>query len=186
MNKKVLGIIAASVVAITAAGCGSKADTNATTTTTTTTKETTTTSTQVTSSATEATKVETTPISQFYNVSVKKTADGFKELGNYSYKSSNGSSYTYTMLDDVSPHAMQASLDSLMAQLTDAVPGVKDDIYYVSGKKDGINFIRAYKSVGLGKDLNCYICIEYMSNSDIDINKVLDLISNEYLDISAK
>ena len=90
------------------------------------------------------------------------------------------------MLDDVSPHAMQASLDSLMAQLTDAVPGVKDDIYYVSGKKDGINFIRAYKSVGLGKDLNCYICIEYMSNSDIDINKVLDLISNEYLDISAK
>ena len=184
MNKKVLGIIAASVVTITLAGCGAKVNTNATTTSTTT--ATTTTSTQATSSAVNTNKVETTPISQFYNVSVKKVANGFKELGNYSYKSSDGSSYTYTMLDDVSPHAMQASLDSLMAQLTDPVPGVKDEAYYVSGKKDGINFLRAYKSVGIGKDLNCYICIEYMSNSDIDTNKVLELISSEYLDISAK
>ncbi|MBS4900537.1 MAG: hypothetical protein KHZ87_07265 [Clostridiales bacterium] len=187
MKKKVLGILAASLIAVTAAGCGAKGgDTGKTTAATSSTTTTTTAAATKTTTAVETTTVETTPISQIYDVKVKKPASGFSEIGNYSYKSKDGASYTYTMMDDVSPHAMEASLDSLSAQLKDAMPDVKDDAHYVKGKKDDLNFIRVCKSVGVGKELNCYICLEYMNPSDINPDDVLKLISNEYLEIQKK
>ena len=198
MKKKIIigSIIGAAVIGL--AGCGSSGSATETTTTTTTAAETTTTSGEAETTAKETTtkaSESTTASSEattessatestsekIYTLNVKKAADGFEKTGDLTYESSNAE-YTYSVLNDVTNHTIESKLDEEALKLSDVDLGRIGDTLYAKGKTDSGYTVIAYKYIGAGSSVSSYAGIEYLSEADIKVEDVCDLLSDEYIE----
>ena len=140
MKKKILlsiaGVAASGVIL---AGCGSSTTQNETTTAPVTTTAAANTETTAAATTMPTTTAETyTNESYTYNLTVNKYLAGYSKAEKLEYKNSIGDSYEYDIEDNVSSHAIEAEVDSDMAdidKLLDQGRLEKDGatIYYVYG-----------------------------------------------------
>lgn len=188
MKKKILlsiaGVAASGVIL---AGCGSSTTQNETTT-----APVTTTAAANTETTAAATTAETyTNESYAYNLTVNKYLAGYSKAEKLEYKNSIGDSYEYDIEDNVSSHAIEAEVDSDMAdidKLLDQGRLEKDGatIYYVYGIEDLKYEMKAYKYVGPSGDTSSYLELKVESGSEFSPTELLSLLDNEYITVTAK
>ena len=193
MKKKILlsiaGVAASGVIL---AGCGSGTTQNETTTAPVTTTAAANTETTAAATTMPTTTAETyTNESYAYNLTVNKYLAGYSKAEKLEYKNSIGDSYEYDIEDNVSSHAIEAKVDSDMAdiaKLLDQGRLEKDGatIYYVYGIEDLKYEMKAYKYVGPSGDTSSYLELKVESGSEFSPTELLSLLDNEYITVTAK
>lgn len=193
MKKKILlsiaGVAASGVIL---AGCGSSTTQNETTTAPVTTTAAANTETTAAATTMPTTTAETyTNESYAYNLTVNKYLAGYSKAEKLEYKNSIGDSYEYDIEDNVSSHAIEAEVDSDMAdidKLLDQGRLEKDGatIYYVYGIEDLKYEMKAYKYVGPSGDTSSYLELRVESGSGFSPTELLSLLDNEYITVTAK
>lgn len=187
MKKKILlsiaGVAASGVIL---AGCGSSTTQNETTTAPANTETTAAATTMPTTTAETYTNE-----SYAYNLTVNKYLAGYSKAEKLEYKNSIGDSYEYDIEDNVSSHAIEAEVDSDMAdiaKLLDQGRLEKDGatIYYVYGIEDLKYEMKAYKYVGPSGDTSSYLELKVESGSEFSPTELLSLLDNEYITVTAK
>ena len=187
MKKKILlsiaGVAASGVIL---AGCGSSTTQNVTTTAAANTETTAAATTMPTTTAETYTNE-----SYAYNLTVNKYLAGYSKAEKLKYKNSIGDSYEYDIEDNVSSHAIEAEVDSDMAdiaKLLDQGRLEKDGatIYYVYGIEDLKYEMKAYKYVGPSGDTSSYLELKVESGSEFSPTELLSLLDNEYITVTAK
>ena len=187
MKKKILlsiaGVAASGVIL---AGCGSSTTQNETTTAAANTETTAAATTMPTTTAETYTNE-----SYAYNLTVNKYLAGYSKAEKLEYKNSIGDSYEYDIEDNVSSHAIEAEVDSDMAdidKLLDQGRLEKDGatIYYVYGIEDLKYEMKAYKYVGPSGDTSSYLELKVESGSEFSPTELLSLLDNEYITVTAK
>ena len=193
MKKKILlsiaGVAASGVIL---AGCGSSTTQNETTTAPVTTTAAANTETTAAATTMPTTTAETyTNESYAYNLTVNKYLAGYSKAEKLECKNSIGDSYEYDIEDNVSSHAIEAEVDSDMAdidKLLDQGRLEKDGatIYYVYGIEDLKYEMKAYKYVGPSGDTSSYLELKVESGSEFSPTELLSLLDNEYITVTAK
>lgn len=191
MKRKIVGLLSVAIASgavLTACGTSETNETTAETTTSaaeTTTANTTSAETTTAKETSAATK-KYTDESEYYDIEVLKTYSGYAdEEGLLIFKGDKGT-YTYAIMDEVSSHVVEADTDQEVAKFTNPSDyqkaGKNDEYTYVSGKtEDGKNCVVAYKEIGQGKDLSCYIMLYYETSDEITATDVENLLGDEYI-----
>ena len=191
MKKKILlsiaGVAASGVIL---AGCGSSTTQNETTTAPVTTTAAANTETTAAATTMPTTTAETyTNESYAYNLTVNKYLAGYSKAEKLKYKNSIGDSYEYDIEDNVSSHAIEAEVDSDMAdiaKLLDQGRLEKDGATIYYGIEDLKYEMKAYKYVGPSGDTSSYLELKVESGSEFSPTELLSLLDNEYITVTAK
>lgn len=117
-----------------------------------------------------------------YTLLVNSIPDGFNKTGEYTYQS-NTAHFTYTVLGNISNREAKSKLDNEAINLSDVDMGKAGDAIYVLGKKDGHNFMTAYKRIGVGDGTEAYVGIEYVSDEAISESDVAAYLEEDYISV---
>lgn len=157
---------------------------------TTTSEATVTTETTASETASEAESVETVTAynegsssegeSNKYSIEIIRSAEGFEKTGDLSC-SSDTAEYTYSILNDVTSHDIEARLDNEASSLTDSDTGRIGDVLYASGRSDNGYTVTAYTYIGTGSSVSTFAGVKYLSENEVSPLEVVELLSEDYI-----